>query len=119
MVWLLLIVAAVAAAMGWMTRDSTSLASTLILPIEPPAGIDPFPLTSMALSSDGTSLAFIGVDSTRVTKLFVQSLDGGGAEALLDRPEELEDVEDLKAIRYEQTRPLTEVLAELGLNGSL
>lgn len=40
-------------------------------------------------------------------------------EALLDRLEELEDVEDLKAIRHEQTRPLSEVLAELGLNGSV
>jgi len=82
MVWLLLIVAAGAATMGWIKRDSTSLASTLILPIEPPAGIDPLPGTVMALSSDGTSLAFIGVDSTRVSKLFVQSLDGGGAQVI-------------------------------------
>jgi len=36
----------------------------------------------MALSSDGTSLAFIGVDSTRVRKLYVQSLDGGGAQVI-------------------------------------
>ncbi len=40
-------------------------------------------------------------------------------EALLDRLEELEDVEDLKAIRHEPTRPLSEVLAELKLSGSL
>lgn len=39
-------------------------------------------------------------------------------EALLDRLEELEDIEDLKDIRHEGTRPLSEVLAELGLNGS-
>jgi hypothetical protein len=38
-------------------------------------------------------------------------------EALIDRLEELEDVEDLKAIRHEPTRPLSEVLAELGLDG--
>ena len=37
-------------------------------------------------------------------------------EALLDRLEELEDVEDLKAIRHEPTRPLAEVLADLRLD---
>ncbi|HVS14559.1 MAG TPA: anti-toxin [Thermoanaerobaculia bacterium] len=37
-------------------------------------------------------------------------------EALLDRLEELEDVEDLKRIRHEPTRPLEEVLRELGLD---
>jgi hypothetical protein len=40
-------------------------------------------------------------------------------EALLDRLEELEDVEDLKRIRHEPTRPLSEVLAELKLDGKL
>ena len=38
-------------------------------------------------------------------------------EALIDRLEELEDIEDLKKIRHEPTRPLAEVLAELGLDG--
>ncbi len=37
-------------------------------------------------------------------------------EALIDRLEELEDVEDLKAIRHEPTRPLSELLAELELD---
>lgn len=40
-------------------------------------------------------------------------------EAILDRLEELEDLEDLKSIRHEPTRPLSEVLAELELDGSL
>ncbi len=40
-------------------------------------------------------------------------------EALLDRLEELEDVEDLKRIRHEPTRPLSEVLEELKLDGKL
>ncbi len=40
-------------------------------------------------------------------------------EAILDRLEELEDTEDLKALRHEPTRPLSEVLAELKLDGSL
>jgi len=40
-------------------------------------------------------------------------------EALLDRLEELGDVEDLKRIRHEPTRPLSEVLAELRLDGKL
>jgi predicted DNA-binding protein len=39
-------------------------------------------------------------------------------EAVLDRLEELEDVEDLKAIRHEPTRPLADVLADLKLDGS-
>lgn len=38
-------------------------------------------------------------------------------EALLDRLEKLEDIEDLKTIRHEPTRPLSEVLAELELDG--
>ncbi len=33
-------------------------------------------------------------------------------EAIIDRLEEFEDIEDLKAIRHEPTRPLAEVLAE-------
>jgi predicted DNA-binding protein len=37
-------------------------------------------------------------------------------EAILDRLEELEDVEDLKRIRHEKTRPLSEVLKELKLD---
>ena len=40
-------------------------------------------------------------------------------EALLDRLEELEDIEDLKKIRHEPTRPLSEVLAELKLDGKI
>ncbi len=40
-------------------------------------------------------------------------------EAIIDRLEELEDVEDLKALRHEPTRPLSEVLSELNLDGSL
>ena len=40
-------------------------------------------------------------------------------EALVNRLEELEDVEDLRNIRREPTRPLADVLRELGLNASL
>ena len=40
-------------------------------------------------------------------------------EALLDRLEELEDIEDLKSLRHEPTRPLSEVLRELKLDGKL
>lgn len=38
-------------------------------------------------------------------------------EALIDRLEELEDIEELQQLRHEPTRPLHEVLAEIGLNG--
>ena len=40
-------------------------------------------------------------------------------EAILDRLEELEDVEDLRAIRHERTRPLSDVLSDLKLGGTL
>lgn len=40
-------------------------------------------------------------------------------EALLDRLEELEDIESLQGIRHEPTRPLVEVLRELKLDGAL
>lgn len=40
-------------------------------------------------------------------------------EALIDKLEELEDIEDLKKIRCEPTRPLRELLRELGLDGEL
>ena len=40
-------------------------------------------------------------------------------EALLDKLEELEDIEDLKKIRHEPTRPFSEVLAELDVDGDV
>ena len=40
-------------------------------------------------------------------------------QAILDRLEELEDTEELKAIRHGPTRPLAEVLAELERDGAL
>ena len=40
-------------------------------------------------------------------------------EALIDKLEELEDIEDLKKIRCESTRPLGEILRDLGLDGEL
>lgn len=40
-------------------------------------------------------------------------------EALIDKLEELEDAEDLKRIRFEPTRPLSEILKELKLDGKL
>ena len=40
-------------------------------------------------------------------------------EALMDKLEELEDIEDLKRIRFETTRPLEEILKDLGLDGEL
>jgi len=40
-------------------------------------------------------------------------------EAILDRLEEFEDAEDVKKIRHEPARPLSEVLSELKLDGKL
>ena len=40
-------------------------------------------------------------------------------EALIDKLEELEDSEDLKNIRREQTRPLADLLRDLGLSGDV
>ena len=39
--------------------------------------------------------------------------------ALLDRLEELEDIDDLKLIRHEPTRPLADVIREIQLDGTL
>ncbi len=39
--------------------------------------------------------------------------------AIIDKLEELEDLEDLIQIRQERTRPLSEVLEELGLGGEI
>ena len=40
-------------------------------------------------------------------------------EAILDRLEELEDAEDLQKIRHEPTRRLSDVLAELKIDGKI
>ncbi|MCZ6640023.1 MAG: hypothetical protein O7F71_00480 [Gammaproteobacteria bacterium] len=40
-------------------------------------------------------------------------------DALIDKLEELEDIEDLTRIRFEPTRPLTDVIKSLKLNGKI
>jgi len=40
-------------------------------------------------------------------------------EALLDRLEELKDVDDLKLLRFESKRPFADVVRELGLDEEL
>lgn len=40
-------------------------------------------------------------------------------DALVDKLEELEDIEDLKALRRERTRPLGELIQDLGLDDEL
>lgn len=40
-------------------------------------------------------------------------------EALIDKLEELEDIEELKSIRCESTRPLSDLIKDLGLDGEL
>lgn len=40
-------------------------------------------------------------------------------EALIDKLEELEDIEDLKSIRCESTRPLNDLIKDLGLDGEI
>lgn len=40
-------------------------------------------------------------------------------EALVDKLEELDDIEDLKKIRCEPTKPLSELLRDLKLDGKL
>ena len=40
-------------------------------------------------------------------------------DALLDKLEELEDIEDLKRLRHEPTRPLSEVIRDLGLDDEI
>ena len=78
LVWLLLVATAAAAAFGWMRRGTALPAPLLMLPVQPPAGIELSSGSAVALSPDGTSLAFIGFDSTRAARLVVQSLSGAG-----------------------------------------
>jgi hypothetical protein len=40
-------------------------------------------------------------------------------DALVDKLEELEDVDDVKRIRFEPTRPVEELVDELGLGGEV
>ena len=40
-------------------------------------------------------------------------------DALIDKLEELEDIEELKKIRCESTRPLAELLKDLQLDGKI
>ena len=40
-------------------------------------------------------------------------------DALIDKLEELEDIEDLAKIRFEPTRPLADVIKSLKLNGKI
>jgi len=40
-------------------------------------------------------------------------------DALVEKLEELEDIEDLKKIRHDPTRPLTDVIRDLGVDGKL
>jgi len=39
--------------------------------------------------------------------------------ALIDKIEELADIEDIKKIRREPTRPLSDVIRDLGLDGEI
>jgi hypothetical protein len=40
-------------------------------------------------------------------------------EALIDKLEEIDDIEDLKKIRFEKSRPLADVLKDLKLDGKI
>jgi hypothetical protein len=41
------------------------------------------------------------------------------AEALIDKLEELEDIGDINKLRFEPTRPLSDVIRDLHLDGDL
>ncbi|MBA3564081.1 MAG: hypothetical protein H0W33_08765 [Gammaproteobacteria bacterium] len=63
---------------------------------------------------------------TRVKKAVEAVCDARGLkmnrfieDALIDKLEELEDIEDLKQIRGEPTRPLSDILEDLKLDGKL
>ena len=73
------------------------------------------PLTQLATRIDSrVKEAVEDVCSRRGLKMnrFIQ-------DALLDKLEELEDIEDLKQIRCEPTKPLAEVIRDLGLDGEI
>ena len=41
------------------------------------------------------------------------------SDALIDKLEELEDIEHVKKIRFEQTRPIADVIRDLGVKEDL
>jgi hypothetical protein len=62
----------------------------------------------------------------RVKKAIIKTCEARGLKigrfvesALIDKLEELADIEDIKKIRREPTRPLTKVILDLGLDGTL
>ena len=65
------------------------------------------------------------IDS-RVKKLIEKTCEARGLKigrfvenALIDKLEELADIEDIKKIRREPTRPLNDVIRDLGLDGTI
>jgi hypothetical protein len=65
------------------------------------------------------------IDS-RVKKAIEETCEARGLKirrfienALIDKLEELADIEDIKQIRREQTRPLADVIRDLGLDGEI
>jgi Tol biopolymer transport system component len=76
-VWVALALTAVAASAGWVRRSVPSPDPALAVTIEEPNGIrwqGPLGGLAIALSPDGSSLAFSGTDSIGVVKAFVRSL---------------------------------------------
>jgi hypothetical protein len=65
------------------------------------------------------------IDS-RVKKAIEKTCDARGLkigrfveDALIDKLEELADIEDIKKLRREPTRPLADVIHDLGLDGKI
>jgi hypothetical protein len=65
------------------------------------------------------------IDS-RVKKAIEKTCDARGLkisrfveDALIDKLEELADIEDIRKIRREPTRPLKDVIHDLGLDGAI
>ena len=62
----------------------------------------------------------------RVKRAIVKTCEARGLKigrfvenALIDKLDELADIEDIKKIRRERTRPLADIIRELGLDGKI
>ena len=85
--WSVAALAMIAAAWGWMARSGPSE------PMEPPLLVEARSVTiptlvlmvgnrAFGLSRDGTHLAWLGPDSSNVTRIFLSTLGGGGVRAI-------------------------------------
>ena len=80
LIWTALAAAVALGAYAWMRQPTPASLPMLSVPLADVGGVNaltPSGSVAIAISPDGTKLAFLGSDSTRATHLFVRSLSDG------------------------------------------